>query len=73
MQQNLRGGAGASGGALGYPPEQLFQEVAYLAYYFHWPHSEIMDLNHLERLVWVNEVSRINRTLNEPAEGDSFG
>jgi hypothetical protein len=72
MQQDLRGGGGADGGALGYPPEQLFQEVAYLAYYFHWPHSEIMDMNHIERLRWVNELARINRTLNEPSEGDSF-
>ena len=73
MQQDLRGGGRTGGGALGYPAEQLFQEVAYLAYYFHWPHSEIMDMNHLERLVWVNELARINRTLNEPADGDSLG
>jgi hypothetical protein len=72
MQQDLRGGGGADGGALGYPPEQLFQEVAYLAYYFHWSHSEIMDMNHIERLRWVNELARINRTLNEPSDGDSF-
>ena len=73
MQQDLRGGGGADGGALGYPPEQLFQEVAYLAYYFHWPHAEIMDMNHIERLRWVNELAHINRTLNEPSDGDSFG
>jgi hypothetical protein len=73
MQQDLRGGGGANGGAVGYPPEQLFQEVAYLAYYFHWPHSEIMDMNHLERLQWVNEVARINKKLNESADGDSLG
>ena len=73
MQQDLRGGGGADGGALGYPPEQLFQEVAYLAYYFHWPHWEIMDMNHIERFRWVNELARINRTLNEPSDGDSFG
>jgi hypothetical protein len=51
----------------------LFQEVAYLAYYFHWPHSEMMDMTHIERLRWVNELARINRTLNEPPDGDSFG
>jgi hypothetical protein len=73
MQQDFRGGGGAGGGALGYPPEQLFQEVAYLAYYFHWPHSEIMDMNHIERLRWVDELARINRTLNEPSDGISFG
>jgi hypothetical protein len=73
MQQDFRGGGGASGGALGYPPDQLFQEVAYLAYYFHWPHSEIMDMNHFSRLRWVNELARINTSLNETADGDRFG
>ena len=58
---------------LGYPSEQLFQEVAYLAYYFHWPHSEIMEMSHLDRLVWVRELARINKTLNESAEGESLG
>jgi hypothetical protein len=43
----------------------LFQEVAYLAYYFHWSHSEIMDLSHTERLRWVSELASINSTLND--------
>ena len=73
MQQDLRNGDRNDGGILSYPPEQLFQEVAYLAYYFHWPHSEMMDMTHIERLRWVNELARINRTLNEPPDGDSFG
>jgi len=72
MQQDLRGGGGTGGGALSYPPEQLFQEVAYLAYYFHWSHSEMMDMTHTERLRWVTELARINRTLNEPSDSDSF-
>lgn len=73
MQQDIRGGGRAGGGALSYPLEQLFQEVAYLAYYFHWQHSEIMEMNHLERLRWVNELARINRTLNELADSDTSG
>ena len=72
MQQDLRGGGRAGGGVLGYPREHLFQEVAYLAYYFHWPHAEIMGMSHLERLRWVKELARINKTLNEP-DGDSLG
>ena len=51
----------------------MFQEVAYLAYYFHWPHSEIMEMSHLDRLVWVRELARINQALNEPTEGESLG
>ena len=48
-----------------YPPDRLTEEVAYLAYYFHWPYSQIMDLDHLERQRWVEEAARINERLNE--------
>lgn len=41
--------------------------MAYLAYYFHWPHAQIMDMNHLERRIWVDQVARINQRLNESA------
>lgn len=71
MPEELRGGGRTIGGALGYRPEHLFQEVAYLAYYFHWPYSQIMDMNHQERLVWVDQVARINKRLNDAAEGDA--
>lgn len=50
---------------MGYPSDRLFEEVAYLAYYFHWPGEEILRLEHGERLRWVAEVARINRRLNE--------
>jgi hypothetical protein len=47
--------------------ERLFEEVAYLAYYFHWPYEQIMGLEHRERQQWVAEVARINRRINEDA------
>jgi len=43
----------------------LREEVAYLAYHFHWPLNEILDLDHEERQQWVEEVARINRRLND--------
>jgi hypothetical protein len=49
----------------GYPSERLYEEVAYLAYHFHWPYDQIMRLDHHERQRWVNEVAKINRRLNE--------
>ena len=49
----------------GYPPDRLFEEVAYLAYHFHWPQDEILRLEHRDRQRWVAEVARINRRLNE--------
>lgn len=45
--------------------KRLSEEVAYLAYYLHWPHEEIMGLEHADRRLWVDEVAAINRRLNE--------
>ncbi|MDQ2805376.1 MAG: hypothetical protein M3Z04_00425 [Chloroflexota bacterium] len=48
----------------GYPLDQLREEVAYLAYYFHWPREEILGLEHHERRAWVEQIAEINRQLN---------
>ena len=48
-----------------YPLEILREEVAYLAYHFHWPYEEVMNMEHAERQEWVEEVVRINTRLNE--------
>jgi hypothetical protein len=52
-----------------YPSDRLFEEVAYLSYYLHWPYDQVMQLDHLERQRWVDEVGRINQRLNETAAG----
>ena len=52
---------------MGYPSDRLFEEVAYIAYHFHWPHQEVMNLEHEERRRWVAEISAINAQMNEPA------
>ena len=49
-----------------YPKEQLWQEMAFLSYYLHWPREEVMKLDHLERRRWCREVSDVNRKLNGP-------
>jgi hypothetical protein len=54
----------------GYPLDQLFEEVAYLAYYFHWPHDQIMGMEHRDRVQWIAEITRINRSINESAQED---
>ena len=43
----------------------MFEEVAYVAYYFHWPHDQVMNMEHRERQRWVAEIARINRRLND--------
>ena len=50
---------------MGYPSDRLFEEVAYVAYHFHWPYDQIMGLEHRGRQQWVAEIARINRRLEE--------
>jgi hypothetical protein len=35
-----------------------------VAYHFHWPHEEIMTLEHADRRRWVREISAINTRVN---------
>ena len=56
------------GGIAGYPLERLYEEVAYLAYHFHWDADTILTLEHAERRKWVEQVASINRKLNDGAE-----
>ncbi|HEY8980395.1 hypothetical protein IAG44_12265 [Streptomyces roseirectus] len=48
-----------------YAPARLREEVAYVAYHFHWQREEILDLTHEERRQWVAEIARINTRVNE--------
>jgi hypothetical protein len=43
----------------------MYEEMAFLAYHFHWEHERILNLDHSERLIWVEEVSKINQRLND--------
>jgi hypothetical protein len=45
----------------------LYQEVAYVAYHFHWPPESILTLEHAERRHWVEEISAINERANSEA------
>jgi hypothetical protein len=47
-----------------YSAENIYKEAAFLAYYTHWSHSEIMSLPHIDRIRWCNEISQINSILN---------
>ncbi|MGI5912811.1 MAG: DUF6760 family protein [Syntrophomonadaceae bacterium] len=51
-----------------YPVERIFEEAAFIAYYFHWPHDEIMSMEHRDRRRWCEEISRINRKLSDEPE-----
>jgi hypothetical protein len=58
---------GRPGGGLGYPLDRLHEEVAYIAYHFHWQPDVILEMEHRDRERWVGEIAKINRRLNEGA------
>jgi Family of unknown function (DUF6760) len=69
----VRSGAEWPGGVAGRPLDELFEEVAFIAYHFHWPHDEIMGLEHRERTTWVERISALNDRINrESAEADAW-
>ena len=43
--------------------ERLYEEIAYIAYHFHWSHDDILELEHPERLRYVDEIAKINKRL----------
>lgn len=48
-----------------YATERLYEEVAYIAYHFHWPRENILALEHPERQRWVREIAGINTRINK--------
>jgi hypothetical protein len=40
-----------------YAPERLHQEVAYVAYHFHWGREEIFELEHADRRRYVTQIA----------------
>ena len=46
----------------------MAKEIAYIAYHFHWPREEILEISHRERQQWVKEISGINKEINDVTE-----
>ncbi|HEY4851260.1 MAG TPA: DUF6760 family protein [Streptosporangiaceae bacterium] len=59
----LGGSAGPPGGILTYGTQHLLEEVSYVAYHFHWPLQEILDLEHPLRRAFVGQIEGINARL----------
>ncbi len=51
--------------------DEIAKEVAFIAYHFHWPLEQILNLEHAERRRWAKEISDINRRLNDEAAGET--
>jgi len=43
----------------------LQEEVAYIAYYFHWPLQEILEMEHQDRRQWAEKIAEINQKMNK--------
>jgi hypothetical protein len=41
-----------------YAPDRLLDEVAYVAYHFHWSFGEILDLEHADRQRFVERIGQ---------------
>ncbi|MDN5796615.1 MAG: hypothetical protein L0H79_12780 [Intrasporangium sp.] len=48
-----------------YAADRLHEEVAYVAYHFHWALDEILDLEHPLRRRYVKEIADINTRMAE--------
>jgi hypothetical protein len=68
LRARVPDGRGRPGGVVGYPLAPLYEEVAFVAYHFHWPPEAILNLEHAERRRWVEEISSINRRMSEASE-----
>ncbi|MBA3340124.1 MAG: hypothetical protein H0T54_10350 [Geodermatophilaceae bacterium] len=43
-----------------YAADRLYEEVAYVAFHFHWSLDDLLDMEHGERQRYVSEIARIN-------------
>lgn len=48
-----------------YATDRLFEEVAYVAYHFHWSFEELLDLEHPVRRRFIEEIDRLNQRATE--------
>ncbi|WP_448612538.1 DUF6760 family protein [Modestobacter sp. URMC 112] len=51
---------GPPGGIATYATDRMHEEIAYVAYHFHWSLDDLLDLEHPERRRWADEIARIN-------------
>lgn len=47
-----------------YTESQLYEQVSFIGYYFHWQFDEILNLDHLTRERFCKEISKINKKAN---------
>ena len=45
-------------------PRELYRQLSFISYYFHWTLDAVLELPHLEREKFCREISQINREAN---------
>ncbi|MEM7712502.1 MAG: DUF6760 family protein [Cyanobacteria bacterium P01_A01_bin.68] len=63
MRKRVSSEARVSGGVTSYPSDTLHEEVAFIAYHFHWQQTDILNLDHKTRQRWVTEINKINQKI----------
>ena len=63
VRAQLRHGGRAPGGVLAYPVDRMMEELAFVAYHFHWSHDDVVELEHADRRAWVARISDINERI----------
>jgi uncharacterized protein DUF6760 len=56
-----------------YGTQQLLEEVSYVAYHFHWPLDQILDLEHPLRREFVQRIGAINAAVNAASAAAADG
>ncbi len=50
--------------------ESIYKEVAYIAYHFHWDLDTILEMEHRERAIFIQEIAAINERINAESGRD---
>ena len=45
-----------------YATDDLYEEIAYVAYKFHWPFDQILELEHLSRRRFIGHIRNFERS-----------
>ncbi|MGE3857530.1 MAG: DUF6760 family protein [Dehalococcoidia bacterium] len=52
-------------GLIRYDPQEVWQEVVYVAYHVHWDLDTVLDMEHDDRLRVVREIASLNQRAAE--------
>lgn len=54
---------------MSYPTDRVYREIAQLGQYVPWTLTELLNLDHAERLRWLAAVTGVAHERGHPADG----